>query len=68
MRNGGFSASYDSYVVGSSAVFRLNPESFRDAKNPRLRQSPKRCTALKKQILSKRLNITGVFSLAGTLD
>ena len=37
-RNGGCSASYDSFVVGSSAVLRLN---FR-AKNPPLRQAAKR--------------------------
>ena len=34
-RNGGFSASYDSFVVGSSAVLRLNF----CAKNPPLRQA-----------------------------
>jgi hypothetical protein len=34
-RNGGFSASYDSFVVGSSAVLRLNF----NAKNPPLRQA-----------------------------
>jgi len=38
-RNGGFSASYDSFVVGSSAVLRLNFY----AKNPPLRQAAKRC-------------------------
>jgi len=37
-RNGGFSASYDSFVVGSSAVLRLNFS----AKNPPLRQAAKR--------------------------
>ena len=37
-RNGGFSASYDSFVVGSSAVLRLNT----CAKNPPLRQAAKR--------------------------
>ncbi len=36
--NGGFSASYDSFVVGSSAVLRLNI----CAKNPPLRQAAKR--------------------------
>ena len=36
-RNGGFSASYDSLVVGSSAVLRLNF----CAKNPPLRQAAK---------------------------
>ena len=37
-RNGGFSASYDSLVVGSSAVLRLNF----CAKNPPLRQAANR--------------------------
>jgi len=37
-RNGGFSASYDTFVVGSSAVLRLNF----CAKNPPLRQAAKR--------------------------
>ncbi len=37
-RNGGFSASYDSFVVGSSAVLRLNFS----AKNPPLRQAANR--------------------------
>ena len=37
-RNGGFSASYDSFVVDSSAVLRLNF----CAKNPPLRQAAKR--------------------------
>ena len=37
-RNGGFSASYASFVVGSSAVLRLNF----CAKNPPLRQAAKR--------------------------
>ena len=37
-RNGGFSASYDSFTVGSSAVLRLNF----CAKNPPLRQAAKR--------------------------
>ena len=37
-RNGGFGASYDSFVVGSSAVLRLNF----CAKNPPLRQAVKR--------------------------
>ena len=36
-RNGGFCASYDSFVLGSSAVLRLNI----CAKNPPLRQAPK---------------------------
>ncbi len=38
LRNGGFSASYDSLVVGSSSVLRLKF----CAKNPPLRQAPKR--------------------------
>ena len=37
-RNGGCSASYDSLVVGSSAILRLNF----CAKNPPLRQAAKR--------------------------
>ena len=37
-RNGGCSASYDSFVVGSSAVLRLNFS----AKNPPLRQAANR--------------------------
>ena len=37
-RNGGFSASYDSFVVGSSAVLRMKFS----AKNPPLRQAAKR--------------------------
>ena len=37
-RNGGFGASYDSLVVGSSVVLRLNF----CAKNPPLRQAAKR--------------------------
>ena len=42
-RNGGCSASYDSFVVGSSAVLRLNIS----AKNPPLRQAAKRQTVQK---------------------
>jgi len=38
-RNGGYSASYDIFVVGSSAVLRLNF----CAKNPPLRQAANRC-------------------------
>jgi hypothetical protein len=41
-RNGGCSASYDSFVVGSSAVLRLNF----CAKNPPLRQAAKRYSQL----------------------
>ena len=37
-RNGGFSASYDSFVVGSSAVLRVNI----CAKNPPLRKARNR--------------------------
>jgi hypothetical protein len=39
-RNGGFSASYDSFVVGSSAVLRMTI----CAKNPPLRQAANRQT------------------------
>jgi len=39
-RNGGCSASYDSFVQGSSAILRLNI----CAKNPPLRQAAKRQT------------------------
>jgi len=39
LRNGGCSASYDSFVVGSSAVLRLNF----CAENPPLRKAEKRC-------------------------
>jgi len=42
-RNGGFSASYDSFVVGSSAVLRMNF----CAKNPPLRQAAKRCSEIR---------------------
>lgn len=41
-RNGGFSASYDSFVVGSSAVLRFNF----CAKNPPLRQAAERWASL----------------------
>jgi hypothetical protein len=41
-RNGGFSASYENFVVGSSAVLRLNI----CAKNPPLRQAAKRCASV----------------------
>jgi hypothetical protein len=41
-RNGGCSASYDSFVVGSSAVLRLNF----CAKNPPQRQAAKRYAAM----------------------
>ena len=44
LRNGGFSASYDSFKVGSSAVLRLNF----CAKNPPLRKAAKRRQAVKK--------------------
>ena len=39
LRNGGCSASYDSLVVGSSLVLRLNF----CAENPPLRKAAKRC-------------------------
>ncbi|MBK7988335.1 MAG: hypothetical protein IPK11_15900 [Ignavibacteria bacterium] len=42
LRNGGFSASYDSFVVGSSAVLRLNF----CAENPPLRKAAKRWAQL----------------------
>jgi len=44
-RNGGFSASYDSFVICSSAVLRLNF----CAKNPPLRQAAKRYGQVKKK-------------------
>ncbi|RIW17492.1 hypothetical protein D0X99_07150 [Algoriphagus lacus] len=47
--NGGYSASYDSFVVGSSAVLRLNF----CAKNPPLRQAAKRYVQVKKQHMKK---------------
>ena len=49
-RNGGFSASYDSFVVGSSAVLRLNF----CAKNPPLRQAAKRYRQCFPNILTKQ--------------
>ena len=59
-RNGGFSASYDSFVVGSGAVLRLNF----CAKNPPLRQAAKRYhrfinTKLKNLVFYKKLNRGG---------
>ena len=45
-RNGGCSASYDSLVVGSSAVLRLNF----CAKNPPLRKAEKRCRLFNRSI------------------
>jgi hypothetical protein len=48
--NGGCSASYDSFVVGSSAVLRLNF----CAKNPPLRQAAKRQTVKKLFDLPKK--------------
>ena len=48
-RNGGCSASYDSFVVGSSAVLRLNF----CAKNPPLRQAANRW----QQVLPKKPKI-----------
>lgn len=51
-RNGGCSASYDSFVVGSSAVLRLNF----CAKNPPLRQAPKRYGHFEKKIKHKITN------------
>ena len=43
-RNGGFSASYDSFVVGSSAVLRLNF----CANNPPHRQAENRYATLRR--------------------
>jgi hypothetical protein len=48
-RNGGCSASYDSFVVGSSAVLRLNF----CAKNPPLRQAAKRYIKLSEKFIGK---------------
>ena len=48
LRNGGCSASYDSFVVGSSAVLRLNF----CAKNPPLRKAAKRWVQVKKNEFS----------------
>ena len=47
-RNGGFSASYDSFLEGSSAVLRLNF----CAKNPPLRQAAKRYGPLRKSLIN----------------
>jgi len=44
-RNGGCSASYDSFVVGSSAVLRMNI----CAKNPPLRQAANRYAQAEKR-------------------
>jgi hypothetical protein len=49
--NGGCSASYDSFVVGSSAVLRLNF----CAKNPPIRQAAKRYGAFLKTSSSREL-------------
>ncbi len=48
-RNGGCSASYDSLVISSSAVLRLNF----CAKNPPLRQAANRCALLPRDSESK---------------
>lgn len=56
-RNGGFGASYDSFVVGSSAVLRLNF----CAKNPPHRQAVKRyrqCYHQTRQIKQNELGIS----------
>jgi len=45
LRNGGFSASYDNFVVDSSAILRLNFS----AKNPPLRKAANRGTPFKKR-------------------
>lgn len=49
-RNGGFSASYDSFVVGSSAVLRLNICD----ENPPLRQAAKRYKQAKENLNGNR--------------
>jgi len=51
-RNGGCSASYDSFVVGSSAVLRLNF----CAKNPPLRQAAKRYAQAEKRHSKMTMN------------
>ena len=56
-RNGGGSASYYSFVVGSSAVLRLNF----CAKNSPLRQAAKRCA----KIESKRASVRNIFIYLG---
>ena len=48
-RNGGFSASYDSFVVSSSAVLRLNF----CAKNPPQRQAANRYIKLSEKFIGK---------------
>jgi hypothetical protein len=68
-RNGGCSASYDSFVVGSSAVLRLNF----CAKNPPLRQAAKRYVPFQYDISNTKIqtliqtmmkNILGLLLLA----
>jgi len=54
-RNGGCSASYDSFVVGSSAVLRLNF----CAKNPPLRQAANRQIVKKLNLKSCTETISG---------
>ena len=56
-RNGGFGASYDSFVVGSSTVLRLNF----CAKNPPLRQAAKRYVTYARGILWKRVIVFQMF-------
>ncbi len=51
-RNGGFSASYDSFVICSSAVLRLNF----CAKNPPLRQAAKRYAQAEKRHSKMTMN------------
>ena len=48
-RNGGFTASYDSFVVGSSVVLRLNF----CAKNPPQRQAANRYIKLSEKFIGK---------------
>ena len=58
-RNGGFSASYDSFVLSSSAVLRINI----CAKNPPLRQAAKRY-----QIFIKPNSMIEEFTLWSTIQ
>ena len=55
-RNGGCSASYDSFVVSSSAVLRLNF----CAKNPPLRQAAKRQAVKKVSFRQKSVDRMGI--------
>lgn len=57
-RNGGFSASYDSFVVAVSAIFRLNI----CAKNPPLRQAAERYVPFKTTVMKTALILTILYS------